>query len=216
MMDLTFTEDILLLMLDENGELPLEHKPLMRYVLVGAALMDLAFMGRVDTDPKRFLIMDMAATGNPMLDRLLKRIGNLGLLNRDTQFVVEALLDESDRIREWALSSLVERGVLEREETKFLWVRTTSYPVKDERPERGAKLRILDVLLSDAPPEPRGIALVCLADACGLIKEVLSRQEMDRARPRIKQLRRMDLIGREMGNLIDDFKNVLMTLRMSG
>ena len=65
-MDLTFTEDILLLMLDENGELPLEHKPLMRYVLVGAALMDLAFMGRVDTDPKRFLIMDVAATGNPI------------------------------------------------------------------------------------------------------------------------------------------------------
>ena len=204
----------MLLRLDDEGELLPEHKPRMSYVLVAAALMDLAFMGRIDTDAKRFMIMDLKLTHNSMFDRMLLRLGNLGLLEKDTAFVVESLLDEADGILEWALDSLVERGILERQEARFLWMRTTRHPVNDERPERRAKLRLMDVLFSEAPPDPRDIALICLADSWGIIGRVLSQEELDRAMPRIRLLRKMDLIGAAMRRLIEEFDEVFMTLAM--
>ena len=36
----------------------------MSYALVAAALMDLAFVGRIDTDAKRFMIVDLKPTHN--------------------------------------------------------------------------------------------------------------------------------------------------------
>ena len=93
-------------------------------------------------------------------------------------------------------------------------MRTTRYPVNDERPERRAKLRLMDVLFSEAPPDPRDIALICLADSWGIIGRVLSQEELDRAMPRIRLLRKMDLIGAAMRRLIEEFDEVFMTLAM--
>ena len=65
------------------------------------------------------------------------------------------------------MASLVERGILERREEKFLWVfRARRYPMVDGKVEREAKRRIADVLFSDEIPDPRDVALICLADAC--------------------------------------------------
>ena len=48
--------------LDAEGELFPEHRPRISYVLVAAALTDLAFLGRIDNDAKRFMIMDLKPT----------------------------------------------------------------------------------------------------------------------------------------------------------
>ena len=80
----------------------------------------------------------------------------------------------------------------------------------DGQAEREVKLRIMDVLLSDVLPDPRDVALICLVDVCGLVGEILSKQEMERAAPRIEQLRKMDLIGREVSNAITEIGRALM------
>ena len=43
---------------------------------------------------------------------------------------------------------------------------------------------------------------------------VLSQEELDRAMPRIRLLRKMDLIGAAMRRLIEEFDEVFMTLAM--
>ena len=163
---LTFAEDLLLLALDDEGEFVPVPQNTMRYALAGAVLMELAFMDRIDTDPKRFMIVDLAPTANPMLDQALGRLASLGPMAKTTKLAMEVLSEDSDAIRDWALGNLVERGILERQELRFLWVRSTTYTTRDDRAERDAKLRIMDVLLSDAPPHPRDVALICLVDAC--------------------------------------------------
>ena len=79
--------------------------------------------------------------------------------------------------------------------------------------EREIKPRIGNVLLSDDIPDPREVALIGLVDACDLLGDIFPERNIDRLRPRIEQLRKMDLIGRELAGAISDIEhNVKMAL----
>lgn len=197
---ITFAEETLALLLDDKtgaflpiGKYALEH------ALVGGVLMDLAFADRIDTDPEQLILIDAAPTGNLMLDRVLKRISDSNEI-RDTAAWLEIISEEQgDSIQEQAIESLIERGVLERREEKFLWVfRSRRYPMMDGKIQREARQRVVGVLFSGDIPDPRDIALICIADACGVLKTVFGDKELDEVSPRLDQLRKMDLIGREL------------------
>ena len=87
---------------------------------------------------------------------------------KDTRGWIETLAgQDTTEIRQQALASLIERGILESQDKKFLWVfRARRYPTIDGRVEREVRLRISDVLLSDDIPDPRDVAMICLVDAC--------------------------------------------------
>ena len=197
---ITFAEETLALLLDDKtgtflpiGKYALEH------ALVGGVLMDLAFADRIDTDPEQLILIDATPTGNPMLDQTLKRISGSDA-TRDTAAWLEIISEEQgESIQEQAIESLVERGVLERREEKFLWVfRARRYPMMDGELQREARQRVVGVLFSGDIPDPRDIALICIADACGVLKTVFGDKELDEVSPRLDQLRKMDLIGREL------------------
>ena len=64
----------------------------------------------------------------------------------------------------------------------------------------------MEVLFSDEIPDPRDIVIICLADACGIFNELLSRREIERASDRIEQVRKLDLIGRVTTQAILDIE----------
>ena len=111
---LTFAEEILLLMLDdEDGTFLPTRTSAVEYVLAGAVLLDLAFASRIDTDERQLLLLDQTPTGNPILDRVLNRISSSGG-TRDTRAWIEKITSEdTDEIRSMALDGLVKRGILE-------------------------------------------------------------------------------------------------------
>ena len=110
-------------------------------------------------------------------------------------------------LREKTLNRLVERGILENQDDRFLWVfRSRRYPSVDGTAEREVKLRILNVLFSDEIPDPRDQMIICLADACGIFPRLLSRQEHARAVDRIAQVSQLDLIGQAMSQAIRDIQ----------
>lgn len=205
---LTFAEEILVLLLDDDKGtfLPVTRHTL-DHALVGAVLMDLAFAGRIDTDADRLMVIDPAPTGKDMLDGVLARIVSAGQEQSAVGWL-EALSGEAAvSIRERALGSLVERGIVERRDEKILWVfRTRRYPLIDGKELREAKKRISSLLYTDRIPDPRDIALVCLADACGVLQMVFGDDEVERRMLRIRQLRKMDLIGRELIKRIATWK----------
>ena len=213
---LTFYEEIMVLLLhDENGTfLPVSEHTLNR-ALTGAVLMDLAFANRIDTDPERMVVIDSTPTGDSLLDRTLARIAGESATTDsrtwiETLSAEEASADQGTTIRWTALDKLVERGVLERREEKFLWVfRSRRYPTIDGKVEQEAKKRIADVLFSDEVPDPRDVALICLVDACNILRTIFSKKEIDRVEPRLEQLRKMDLIGREMASAIADIERAI-------
>ena len=197
---ITFAEETLALLLDDKtgtflpiGKYALEH------ALVGGVLMDLAFADRIDTDPEQLMIIDRTPIGNPMLDGALRRISESKATRDTTQWLEILSSEQGESIQEQAIESLIERGVLERREEKILWVfRSRRYPMIDGKVQREARQRVMGVLFSGDIPDPRDIALICIADACGVLRTVFGESELDEVSARLEQLRKMDLIGREL------------------
>ena len=55
----------------------------------------------------------------------------------------------------------------------------------DGQAQREVKTRIMGVLFSDEIPDPRDVMIICLADACGIFGELLSKEELAQASARI-------------------------------
>ena len=207
---LTFTEEMLLLLGDEEGEFLPVREHAFECALAGAVLMDLAFEYRIDTDLQALVVTDATPTGNPMLDRILVQIATR-TDTTDAQAWIRVLsTDEAATIREQALTSLVERGILEQREERFLWAfRSVRYPTIDDRAERVIKARLEEVLADDIP-DPRDVALISLVDACQILPDLFPDQDTRQFAPRIEQLRKMDLIGREVAGTIADIQRTII------
>ena len=203
---LRFVEEITLLMLhDDDGRFARVPSWSLSYALAGGVLMDLAMENRIDTDLEHLILVDATPTGDSLLDPTLAEVA--AGEKHDARYWVEQTAERSDAIQEEVLSRLIALGILERQEDRFLWVfRSRRYPMIDGQAEREVKLRIMSVLFSDEIPDPRDVVIICLADACGIFKELLSKRELEQAAPRIEQVRKLDLIGQAMTQAIHDIE----------
>ena len=200
---LRFAEELLLLLLRDDGKfVSARGWPLSR-ALAGAVLMDLALEDRIDTDLDSLILVDPAPVGDDLLDSVLSQIAQ-GEQN-DARYWVEQIAQRSDEIRGEALARLVENELLERCDVRFLWFfRARRYRVTDDKAVREVKSRVMDVLFSDEIPSPRDVAIISLMDACEIFGELLSRQELEKAAARIKQVQDLDLISQAMSQVIQD------------
>ncbi len=202
---LRFVEEIMLLLLRDDGRFVHVPKWSLDFAIAGGVLMDLALENRIDTDIEKLILLDSTPTGDPLLDPTLAEIA-LGE-EQDAAYWVEYTAQRSAEIQEQAINRLVSRGIIEPQEDRFLWVfRSRRYPSVDGTAEREVKLRIMGVLLSDEIPDPRDITIICLVDACGLFRELLPSHELAKAAPRIEQVRKLDLIGQAMSRAIHDIE----------
>ena len=203
---LRFAEEIILLLLNDNdGSFARVPSWSLNYALAGGVLMDLALENRIDTDLEKLVLVDATPVGDNLLDQTLSDIESEE--GQDARYWVERTAGRADLIREGALARLVSRGILESRDDRFLWVfRSRRYPAVDGTAEREVKLRILEVLFSDQIPSPRDVVIICLADACGIFRILLSRQELSNASARIEQVRKLDLIGQAMTQAIHDIE----------
>ena len=208
---LRFAEEITLLLLnDDNGGFVHVPEWSLKYALAGGVLMDLALEDRIDTDLEKLILVDATPVGDTLLDPTLAEIEAGG--QRNARFWLEHTADRAYAIQEEALSRLVAQGILERRDDRFLWVfRSRRYPTIDGKAEQEVKLRIMGVLFSDEIPYPRDVVIICLADACGIFRGLLSQQELDRASARIEQVRNLDLIGQAMSQAIHDIQLIIAT-----
>ena len=207
---LRFSEEIMLLLLDDKGGRFVDVPTLsLEYALAGAALMDLAMEGRIDTDPERLFVVDPTPLGDDLLDPALARIVASGE-SHDPRYWIKQTVADAEDIRERSLARLVDRGILHREEDRFMWVlRTRRYPIDDYKAVREVKLRIMGVILSEDIPEARDIVIISLADVCRIFEGLLSARELKAAAQRIDQIRQMDLIGREVSKAVTEIETSL-------
>ena len=218
---LRFVEEILLLLLrDNDGKFINVPQSSMDRAVSGAVLMELAMENRIDTDLEHLILVDATPVGDDLLDPTLAMIAKGQEADgqaRDARHWVEQTTQKAPEIREAALARLVERGILEREDDRFLWVfRSRRYPMVDGHAEREVKLRIMGVLFSDEIPSPRDVVVICLAHSCGIFTELLSKRELEQASPRIEQVRKLDLIGQAMSQSIQDFEVWLANAAVQG
>lgn len=204
---LRYAEQIVLLLADVgSGQFTRVPDWSMRCALAGAVLMDLAMENRIDTDPEQLYLVDASPVGDDLLDPTLAEIAASEA--RGTRYWVRHTADRAHRIRARVLERLVERGILQRREGRFLWVFPSQhYPTADPAADRDVKRRIMAVLFSDDIPDPRDAAVVGLADTAGLLRGLLSRRELDQVASRIVQVRKLDLIGRVVSRAVWGLKS---------
>ncbi len=210
-MALRFAEEIVLLLLnDDDGRFARVSSWSMDYALAGAVLMDLALEDRIDTDLERLVLVDSTPLNDTLLDPTLADI--VAGEERNARYWVEHTANRAAEIREEALNRLVNTGILERKDDRFLWVfQSRRYPTVDGKEEREVRLRLMGVLFSDEIPDPRDIVLLSLTDACGILRSMLSRRELNSAAERIEQVRKMDLVGQATVQAITDIEQFVAT-----
>ena len=175
---LRFAEEISLLLLDEErGEtVPLNlPRHTFNTVLAGAVLMDLALEERIDTDLEHLVLVDPAPLEDGLLDPTLADIARASRTH-DTGYWVERTSRRADDIHDAALARLMERGIIEDDVPGLFFLssrvaRSRRYPAIDGKSVDDVRLRVMRILFEDDVPDPRDIAIICLADACGIVTE---------------------------------------------
>ncbi len=205
-MSLTLPEELLLLMLDDStGRLVDRALAGGDFALAGAVLAELALQGRVDTDPTRLFVVNAEPTGNPTLDAVLDQLRASPPGAGSSRSWIEQLAEDAPALREALFARLVAAGVLRQQDSRFLWMLAERrYPPVSGREEREVKARLMGVLFQDDIPEPRDVLLLGLARAADLLGLFLTEEELERARPRIEQVVRLEELNRSLAAAVQE------------
>jgi Golgi phosphoprotein 3 len=189
MMQVSLPDELLLLALhDEKGSVIPAAASTLNGALVGALMMELALMGRLQETPSGTVIADPSPTGDAILDEALRRIADADE-PRSASYWVGRLAGRMPRLKDRLLEGLVSRGVLERRERRILWVfPSRSFPLADAAAEQQARDRLRAVVLDGQTPDRRTASLLGLVRACNLTDEIFAPHERSQAHRRVGDL----------------------------
>jgi len=200
-------EEMLLLMHDEeSGAVSAPSHRALRLALAGSVLLDLAHANCIDQDfgPKgegdRLFLVDAKPVGHELLDPWLASMA-MDDEDRTTGYWLERFSspEVAYRIRDTALASLERSGVMVRESNGYLRLdervrRTRTYRTPDGRTQDDVRLRIMRTLDGETP-SPREVAIVALANACGLFDTLMPDRDAE-TQQLIDLYSRLELTGR--------------------
>ena len=203
-----FAEEILLLLYNEaHGDFIPGHAPhSLNVVLGGAVLMDLALENCIDTDIENLFLINSTPLGDDLLDPVLSEIAR-DTNARDISYWVAQTAKRGEEIRDKAIARLIERGILQSESEENLSLsnqvsHSRRYPTIEGKVVDDVRLRVMRILFTDEIPDVRDIVIICLADACGVFQNILSRSEWEEVRERVELVRKMDLIGQSVAEAV--------------
>lgn len=196
---LSFAEELLLLVFDDDTgrARPLPEKGL-ACAMAGAALLELAFAGRLDNDAEAVTVLDDGPTGDPHLDEALACLPAPGEKLTLGQALAQVSLAAA-RLVDGTAERLVGAGLLERRGGGFL-------PKAGREEVHGLRRRVREAVLSDDVPSPRAVVTVGLLDACGLAPWLFSADELARRAGRLRQVARLELLVQAMAEAIRAFE----------
>jgi hypothetical protein len=202
---MTILEEFLLLALDERrGEFWPVPRSAFDCATACATLMDLMRLRRIDCDTRHVFVTSDASTGDELLDPILSALALDPV--RATRAIIDELSflsDEAEALRDRVVQRLIERGILDEEQRKILWIfGARRFPVIDNKEIRSIKARVVDTTLGDDIPDPRDVALVSLLYACGMFPYILGAHELASANRRIAQVAQMDMLGRATAEVV--------------
>ncbi len=202
---LSLTQELMLMLLNEDtGYFHQVRGWNLNCAVVGAVLADLSLMLRIDTDMKSLYLVDSTPTGDESLDPILAEIAREPVA-RNAQYWIEYLAPRAGSIIDLGLDRLVELNILQHHDGDF-WsltnavAHTGKYSDDQGNASRSIKTRIGQSIFTDAIPDPRDVIVICLANACGVMRHAFELD--DAAEERIELISKMDLIGRSIASAV--------------
>jgi Golgi phosphoprotein 3 len=200
---LALADEIVVLMLhDDTGAMRPACARVASIAIAGGILMELALLGRIDTDLTSLFTVDPKPIGDDLHDQVLQEIAATLQRNSSAWWIERLGLRNGDLIGT-VLGRLVEAGILRTEDQQFLWVFSRrAYPQNSAGAEREAKARLLSLIFDDAIPTPRDSLLFSLADSAGVLNDTLSSSEMRKASKRVAEIVALEEIGRSVRAIV--------------
>jgi len=198
-MHLSLCEEIVLLGLDdETGKSVCYH---MAYALSGAILADLILRGRLAVDGGHVRIVNGGSTGDDVLDEALVALEG----SRKTKLSYWVRKIMADHQRDRIVQRLVNLQILDSVERVVLGLFTyRRYPAHDCAPENEIRSRLRALLAGSGQADRHTLALLSLADASGLTKTFLDKQERQAWKSRIEELVGEEPVGTAVRSAIRD------------
>ena len=209
--ELGFAERLLLLLTVGEGRLRPLRGCATEYALAAVSLLELEEMGVLELDDYNIVTPRRFDIGNFSSDKNLRDIHG------------EVLMRGSMELRDWltwvaaradgmllaTVGRLERLGLLSREEERKFLVIRKNYLAATGR--EGIELRrsLMDILLSENEPPCRAIRFICLADALGLFRILLTDEERSPVKDRIVAVRRMDEVGYRLALALEDLAPVM-------
>lgn len=179
--------DLILLTARPSGTLPEREK--LCFGLSGSELVRLVAARRVDIVKGRIVVLDMAATGDPLLDQALGSMtaGRRGLTAKD--WVARR---RTGHVRAYQ-AQLAADGIIHGDRYKFLgFIPAVRWKLADTARAAQARSRLEAVAASTGPVQPAQAALAGLATAIGAAHTVFPGRSGRAARKRLQQAARGD------------------------
>lgn len=194
---LTLADEIVILMLDdETGNIKPDFRPVARVAIAAGALMELALIGRVDSDLQSLFAVNPQPVGDIFLDEILDVIAGDQNKHPSAWWVDHLSRADRDLVAQ-VRSRLVDAGALleERRSDQFFYMGRAYVPSSGEA-KGEVKARMMSILFKDEVPDSRDILLLGLVHSTGALSAILSNDEMEKAKPRIEDLTALEDIGR--------------------
>jgi golgi phosphoprotein 3 len=207
---LTLADEIVVLMLrDDTGAIRSECDSVANIAIAGGVLMELALLGRIDTDLTSLFIVDPKPVGDELLDPALQKIA-AEPETRSSAWWIRVLGLHSGDLSAKVLERLVQAGILRAEDRQFLWVFSRrAYPQNTGREEREAKTRLVSVMFNDDVPDARDTLLLGLAESTGVLNAIMSPDDLRKTSSRIAQVLALEEINRSLGGTVARWRAAL-------
>ncbi len=204
-MQLTMPEEMTLLLLDDRTGRPVGlPPPAADFAIAGAVLMELSLLLRIDTDLERVMVTSHKPTGDAVLDEALVMLTTSQGM-RDSRHWITTIGKKAELFRSMLLGRLADKGVLRREEGRFLWVfADRRYPKAAEGVAeiKEVRTRLRELILSDEIPEPRDSLLLGLCRATGLVPLLLTPIELEETQQRVDDIADLEELNRSLAEVI--------------
>lgn len=194
---LLIAEEFLLLALDdESGKVSYSGASSFPYGIVGGLLMDLMFRGRLTLKDRHVKIVDEKPTGDPLLDDVLKRMGDLKRDLRLRSWIIQLSVTFRNVYSKGLLSRLTDQGMLVREENPRMKIfHSMRHPLKQPALKDELLQKIQGIILDKQDGDAHSTALLSLVKECGLIGSLFVRDFRGPADGRIKELLASDKLS---------------------
>jgi golgi phosphoprotein 3 len=181
-------EELLLLALDnKKGQILFAASSALPFALAAAILAELYLQGRINIIDQKVLVVDQRSTGIPILDESLEIIVSLHK-DKNMEYWIGNLTNRIEKLQEKMIENLVQLGILQKEEHKFIFIPYYRYPEYDSRPELDLRSKLNQVINENSTPQEHIYLLLVMIKACSLINAVFEPQNRKTAKNRLKEL----------------------------
>nr|WP_319401421.1 GPP34 family phosphoprotein [uncultured Carboxylicivirga sp.] len=209
-MNLTLTEKLLLLALDDENGVFNPWATGFEYALAGSILLELTMVGKIELTDKKIKTLSHSVLQDDLLMPYSDMICQSDKI-RKIDYWISKIANKASDIKAVLTVRLIKKRILREEEKKILWIFTSKrYPATNSRPENEVRRQLNAIVDNRATPEMEDLMLISLVDVCNLNNEVYGKEKAKASKERIKKLVEQSKTNAMINSTVKEIHDAIM------